>query len=163
MKAVAFALFAFLVATPFDQPSRRGRTVVGTWRLVAASATTAEGRQIATPYGPNPLGLLTYTADGSMAALISHSGRKPLSADRISSPTTERAEAFATFFAYAGSYSIDGQRVIHHVEISSVQNWVDTDLIRTTTFDGGRMTLRTPPLRVGGTLQTTELVWERTR
>lgn len=94
--------------------------------------------------------------------MISHGGRKPLSgADRIAAPAEERAEAFATFFSYGGRYSIEGDKVIHHVEISSVQNWVNTDLVRLIRFHGDRITLRTPPLSVGGVIRTTELVFER--
>lgn len=84
-----------------------------------------------------------------MTAMISYGGRKPLSGDRISSPASERAEAFAVFFAYAGRYSVDGDKIIHRVEISSVQNWVSTDMVRLVTFDGDRITLRTPALSVG--------------
>lgn len=99
-----------------------------------------------------------------MTAMISYSGRKPLSgADRIASPADERAEAFATFFAYAGRYSLARDQVIHHVEISSVENWVNTDMVRLIRFEGDRIRLRTPPLSVGGTVQTSELVWERVK
>ena len=98
-----------------------------------------------------------------MIAMISYGGRKPLSGDRISSPAAERADAFATFFAYAGRYSVNSDKVVHHVEISSVQNWVNTDMVRLVKFDGDRITLRTPPLSVGGTTQATDLVWERVK
>lgn len=56
-----------------------------------------------------------------------------------------------------------GGKVIHHVEVASVENWVGTDLVRTLQIDGERLTLGTPPLLVGGKIQTTELVWERLR
>ena len=75
----------------------------------------------------------------------------------------ERAEAFATSFSYAGRYSLAGDTIIHHVEIASVQNWVDTDLIRLVRLEGNKITLTTPPISVGGLIRTTELVWERIR
>jgi len=96
-----------------------------------------------------------------MTVLISHSGRTALSGDRISAPAAERAQAFATFLAYAGRYSLKEDKVIHHVEVSSVENWVNTDLVRTLALEGQRITLTTPPLSVGGRMQTTALVWER--
>ena len=138
--------------------------VVGTWKLVSASATTASGEMNEMPFGQNPKGLLTYTREGRMTAIISYGGRKLLSgADRIASPPEERAAAFATFFAYAGRYSITGNKVTHHVEVASVENWVNTDLVRVTEFEGDRMTLITPPLSVSGRMQTSKLVWERIR
>lgn len=97
-----------------------------------------------------------------MMAMISHSGRQVLSSgDRISASVEERARAFATFFAYAGRYNLAEGRVLHHVEIASVQNWVGTDLVRLVSLAGDRMTLTTPPLSVGGNTRTTSLVWER--
>ena len=50
-------------------------------------------------------GLLTYTADGRMMSITTKGGRKPLSVpDNVGAPAEERAEAFATMTAYAGSY-----------------------------------------------------------
>ena len=63
---------------------------------------------------------------------------------RIAAPTAEKAEAFATFFAYAGTYSVRHYQVVYHVEISSVPNWVGTDLVRTSKASGNTLTLTTP-------------------
>lgn len=161
MRTALQTIAAIAVAVQADLITQSRDGVVGTWKLMSASASTADGRLIDAPFGSSPTGLMTYTREGRMTAMISHGGRKPLSGDRISSPASERAEAFATFFAYAGRYSVNGDKVVHHVEISSVQNWVNTDMVRLVKFDGDRITLRTPPLSVGGTTQTTDLVWER--
>lgn len=155
--ALAVALSGDLVGQGRDR-------LVGTWRLASASAWTADGNTDKPPFGSSPTGILMYTAEGRMAALISYGGRKPLSgADRIAAPAEERAEAFATFFAYSGRYSLTGDKVVHHVEIASVENWVNTDLVRLIKLEGDRITLRTPPLSVGGTIITSELVWERVK
>jgi hypothetical protein len=132
--------------------------LVGTWTLVSASSAAPNGERDANPYGLSPSGLLTYTADGRVAALISYGGRKPLSA--LSSPQ-DQAEAFRTFFAYAGRYSLSGDQVTHHVEISSVQNYVGKDLPRTVRFEPDQIVLVTPPTAVNGKVQTVELIWQR--
>ena len=54
--------------------------LVGTWKLVSASSKTSKGEQGEAPYGLNPSGFLTYTADGRVTALISYGGRKLSSA-----------------------------------------------------------------------------------
>ena len=65
-----------------------------------------------------------------MIVIITTDGRKPLSVpDWISAPPDERAEAFATSVAYAGRYTPSGDKVIHHVEAASVQNFVNTDFV----------------------------------
>ena len=96
-----------------------------------------------------------------MSAVMSFGGRKPLStSDRFAARPEEKAEAFVTFFAYAGRYSVKAGKVYHHVEIASVQNWVNTDLVRDIQIDGDRITYRLPrPLN--GVMRTTELVYER--
>ncbi len=138
--------------------------IVGTWELARASATTEAGAAVADPFGINPTGLLIYTAEGRMSAIISHGGRKPLSiADRVSSPAEERGAAFSTFIAYAGRYTLSEDRVTHHVELSLVPNWVNTDLVRLVRFEGERMTLRTPPISIGGVSEVVDLLWERVR
>ncbi len=138
--------------------------LVGTWALVAVSSRTSTGERDDIPYGAHPTGFLTYTAEGRMSAIISYGERKPLSlADRHAAPMRERADAFASFLAYAGRYTLAGDTVIHHVEAASVQNWVGTDLVRVARLQSDRITLRTPPVSVGGQLRTVELTWKRLR
>jgi lipocalin-like protein len=135
-----------------------GDELVGTWELVSASTTTSAGERSETPYGPNPTGLLTYTADGRVTAMISHSGRKSLS---TLARLEEQAEAFKTFLAYAGRYKLNGDEVIHSVEISSIQSYVGKDLVRSVKFQGDQIILVTPPTPVKGKIQTFELIWRR--
>jgi hypothetical protein len=135
--------------------------LVGTWKLVSASTTTSTGERSETPYGMNPVGFLTYTDEGRIAAMISHSGRKALFSGGGS--LEEQAEAFKTFFGYAGRYTVSGDKVTHHVEISSIENYVGRDLVRNVKFHGDRITLVTPPTPVNGKTQIFELIWERLR
>jgi hypothetical protein len=136
--------------------------LVGTWRLVSACSAVASGGQSEPPYGVNPVGFLTYSEDGRVTALISHGGRKPLSIG-AKPPVLleEQAEAFKTFLAYAGRYSLSGDKVIHSIEISSIQNYVNKELVRSVKFQGDQIVLVTPPTMVNGKIQTMELVWER--
>jgi hypothetical protein len=132
--------------------------LIGTWKLVSASSTTSTGERNETPYGLNPAGFLTYSGDGRVTALISYGGRKPLS---VAAGTEEQAEAFKTFLAYAGRYTLSGEKVSHYVEVSSIQNYVGKDLVRTVKFQGDQVTLVTPPTRLNGKTQTIELIWQR--
>lgn len=94
--------------------------------------------------------------------MMSDDNRKPLSVlDRVTAPVEERAEAFATFVAYAGTYSTSDRKVVFHIEASSIQNWVHTDLTRTIGYQGNRMSLTTTPTVKGGVHQTIETIWER--
>lgn len=134
------------------------KKLIGTWSLVSASSTGSAGEKDAAPYGSTPSGLLTYTTDGRVSALISYDGRKPLSPG---ASVQEKAEAFNTFIAYAGRYTLQDDQVTHHVEVSSVQNYVKRDLVRSIRFEEDRIVLITPPTPVNGKVQTVELVWQR--
>jgi Lipocalin-like domain len=133
--------------------------LVGTWKLVSASSTTSAGEPSEVPYGPSPVGFLTYTGDGRVTVLISYNGRKSLPFG--GGTQEERAEAFNTFLAYAGRYSISGDKVTHYIEVSSIQNYVNKELVRNVKFQGDRIILTTPPTPVNGKIQTIELIWQR--
>ena len=133
--------------------------LLGTWKLVSASSTTSSGERSETPYGPNPVGFLTYTTDGRVTAMISNTGRTSLS---IGGGTLEeQAEAFKTFLAYAGRYTLSGDKVTHYIEISSIQNYVGKDLVRSVKFQGDQIILVTLPTPVNRKIQTVELIWQR--
>lgn len=135
-----------------------GSRLLGTWRLLSASSITASGERDDAPYRDGPTGFLAYTADGRVSALISYGGRKPLG---MAAGTEEQAEAFKTFFAYAGTYVLKEDKVVHRIELSSIQNYVGRDLVRSVKFGDDQITLITPPTLVNGKTQTVELIWLR--
>lgn len=157
------AMVLIAMAYPSNGNAQSKDALVGTWKLVSATDTTEKG-EVRGAYGPNPTGFITYTADGRMMAIITNDGRKPLSVpDQVSAPAEERAEAFATLVAYAGAYTVTGDKVIHHVEVAWMQNVVNMDLVRfIVNLQGDRVTLRTTPFSRGGVQVAHEdLVWER--
>ena len=136
--------------------------LVGTWTLVSATETTEKSER-SDAFGRDPIGFLTYTADGRMMGIISYARRKPLSVpDSVAAPAEERAEAFATFGAYAGTYTLETDRVIHHVDAAWLENWVGTDQIRILAkLQDDQLILRTNPYLSRGRTVTAELVWQR--
>ena len=63
-----------------------------------------------------------------MMGIINYGARKAFSS--MPPPEQERAEAFSTFLAYAGRYTVSGDSIIHHVEAAWRQDWVNTDQVR---------------------------------
>ncbi|MGH9738280.1 MAG: lipocalin-like domain-containing protein [Candidatus Acidiferrales bacterium] len=131
--------------------------IIGTWNLISASSSTPKGERIGAPYGANPVGLLTYTQNGRVAVTISYDGRKPLS---LSSSIEDQAEAYKTFVGYAGRYVLGEGRITHFIEVSSIQSYVNKELVRFIALDGDRINLVTPPTLVNGKIQTIQLCWE---
>jgi hypothetical protein len=145
-------------AAPDGVSESKAAALVGTWKLVSASSVASNGQRNETPYGAGPAGFLSYSEDGRVTALISYGGRKPL---RAIPQVEEQAEAFKTFLAYSGQYTLSEDKVIHHVEICSIPNYVGKDLVRSVTFQGDQILLLTPPTLVNGTIQSVELIWQR--
>lgn len=156
-----FSVAAALLLLSANARAQDTNSVVGSWKLVSVTATTAEGKTIAVPMGEHPTGFLTYTADGRMSLLITHQGRPNLSGDRLDSPMEERANAFSTMVAYAGSYRIEGNRLTHKLEAASSENWVGIELPRVVSFDGNRIKLEAPMQERHGVVQKFEQVWQR--
>lgn len=117
-----------------------GNPLLGTWRLRSHVVTTAAGVR-SHPYGESPSGYLSYSADGRMQVIGAAQERAipagPSPTDR------ERAALHDTLFAYAGRYTIDGGRVVHHVDISWNETWTGSDQVRLFEVRGNTLTLTT--------------------
>ena len=143
--------------------------LLGTWKLISVTATHPDGTVEPEVFGANPIGYITYTPEGKMMVIFSQSDRPPLSgnarsplSDAIHSvPAEERAQAFTTFNAYAGTYTISENTVTHHVEVASMPNRIGQNLTRTFTLNGNQVTLKTPPSKSDDVPKVFELVWER--
>ena len=161
LHAAIFSLF--LLFSPELIAQTNMNALIATWKLVSARDTTDKGEVIEAPYGKNPTGFLTYSADGRMMAIITNDGRKFLSGGADTSPVEEMAAAFATLIAYAGRYTVEGDKVIHHLDAAWVPNVVNRDLVRfIVKVEENRLTLRAAPFtRKGVQIAQEELVWER--
>jgi hypothetical protein len=135
--------------------------LIGTWKLKSQVWTlTATGEKI-NQMGEHPNGYLSYSADGRMYAIITAENRvKPDAAN----PTDEqRVELYKTMIAYAGTYRVEADKVIHHVDISYNEARTGTDLIRFFKLDGNILTITTPPFKnpQDGREVRSVLVWEK--
>ena len=139
--------------------------LVGTWRLVDWTVTVGERSR--RPWRGKAIGLLTYTEDGRMWAALMATDRPDVPTKTLSAaPPKIRAAAASGFVTYAGSYSVDGDDVVHHVEVSLLPNWVGTDERRhigwVETDNGTDLELTTPPTDTdGGRVAIQRLQWTR--
>jgi hypothetical protein len=135
--------------------------LLGTWKLVSVISRDIASGATVDFFGPDPLGYISYSADGRMMAVIVRSGRqKPAGA----SATPAESEALLkSLVSYAGTFSISGNEITHHVELSWNESWTGTHQTRLFRFDGKRLHLDTPPSPdpVAGTMSVRSMVWER--
>lgn len=135
--------------------------LVGTWRLVSFDVQNNDG-VVTHPFGPEPLGFITYTVDGYMAVQFGRRARPTLASDDWwAAPPAEIALVAQEYFAYCGTYELHEGEVVHHVEVSLMPNLVGKEQVRRVAIHGDTLTLSTPPTPVGGQLQVASLVWHR--
>ena len=134
----------------------------GTWRLRSFTRTMAATGQKVQAFGKRPSGYLTYSRDGRMVGILVKEGRTKL-ADISKATEKERVELFNTMIAYAGTFSVEGNRVTHHVDISWNEAWTGTEQIRNITLEGRKLFIRSDGQARGfdGNLATVELEWEK--
>ncbi len=130
--------------------SQADNPLLGTWHLVRWEIAYGDGRAATLPFGAQAIGLISYTADGTMQACIARGDRQRLSSDSVrSAPEAECLAAFESYFQYAGPYEIRAvqgaagqQQVVHHVTHSLNPNFVGTQQVRNMTFAAdGSLTL----------------------
>jgi hypothetical protein len=131
---------------------------VGTWKLISWEATQPDGT-IQYPYGKDVVGYLIYTADGYVSVEIMGSDRQqsdpnfPLEfASDQTLPDPDRARAYSTYLSYCGTYTVEGNRVTHHLKVGLIPSWTGSEQVRHFKFDHGRLILA-----VGNH----KLTWER--
>src|SRR5262245_3771202 len=111
--------------------------------------------------GPNPVGYINYGADGRMLVLTVASGRRKPAGPKATS--TEVEALFRSMTSYGGTYTIHGNELTHHVDVSWNQSWTGTDQKRVARFDGNRVDLSTPPSLdpITGMMSMRTMTWEK--
>lgn len=125
------------------------QSIVGTWKLLHATARDAAGAARPLPYGGKALGRLTLTADGRMMSVVCD-GQTEL-------PAGVRRE----YSSYCGTYTYHGQRLVTRVDAASDPTRIGSDQVRGVRFEGERMVLIPPPRLTGESEEHREITWER--
>ena len=134
---------------------------VGTWKLVEQKHIYKDGT-VWYPMGEKAIGQLIYSADGYMSGILCRPDRPRFVSQELYGGLDSELLAAATgFVSYAGRYRIDGNKVIHTVEISFFPNWIGTDQVRYFELKEGKLTLATREFEAQGKAQKAYLLWEK--
>ena len=95
--------------------------------------------------GPDPVGYLTYGADGRVHAIVVSKDRAASAA--LPPNNDEKLRLFDSMLAYAGTYTLDSEKVVHHLDISWNQAWTGTDQVRFYRIEGRRLTITGAPAK----------------
>ena len=118
--------------------------ILGSWRMtswVTRDVATGE-RQGA--LGQNPRGTVVYTRQRVTFLITKNNRARP---EQLPPSDEEKIALFDTMFAYSGAYTVESDRVVHHVDVSWNEAWSGTDQVRFCKVDEQTLTYTSPPAK----------------
>ena len=155
LQVLAWAAASILspaLAADYDLP--------GTYELVSSSVKYLDTGEVVPDQGAR--GFIMYGADGRMLVLNTYGGRpKPESSEKMTDD--QRIGLFRTMLAYGGTYTFDGTKIEHHVDICWDEVRCGTTVVRDVARDGDRLiyTTRPAPSAFNGRMCVYTLVWQK--
>ncbi|RSK38115.1 hypothetical protein EJA01_03025 [Rhodovulum iodosum] len=110
--------------------------------MVSWTREVVETGAVSDVLGPAPIGYIAYHADGRMMATVFSRSRPAGTGAPLR--TEQKARLFDTMLAYVAAYTLEEDRVIHHVEAAWNPDW-EIDLSRPFTLDGDRLFISGAP------------------
>src|SRR5215211_6808527 len=102
--------------------------LLGTWKMTLWEQEVVATGERRHALGPDPVGFINYSSDGRVYVIVIAKDRAPPVGP---APTDEeKIRLFDTMLAYAGTYTLDGDKVVHHIDASWNQAWTGTDQVR---------------------------------
>ena len=124
-------------AKPLSRDLIQGSWMMTSW--VTRDVVTGE-RQDA--LGRNPRGIVVYTPERVVFLILKNSRARP---ERLPPSEEEKIALFDTMFAYSGGYTVESDRIVHHVDLSWNEAWTGTDQVRFCKVDESTLTYTSSP------------------
>jgi hypothetical protein len=138
--------------------------LLGVWSLVNYTDEQS-GSEDTLPFGPDPQGILIYTADGFVSAQLMRTGRPAFHSSDWHHGTPEEYQASGSgYIAYCGTFEVDEENatVAHIPSVSLLPNLINGRQCRSIDLEGDRLVLRAAGAPVaGGVYVTSRLEWKR--
>jgi hypothetical protein len=130
--------------------------LVGSYKLLSMRIDINDGTSDPEYFGKCPSGTMVVTGT-RLIAIIAHSARLAGRSE------AQKAKLLDSLIAWAGSYRIDGEKIVCNVDISANQTWTGTEQIRFFEVKGVNLMLKTPPMPQADASVTVvaSLNWER--
>jgi hypothetical protein len=158
-----FVAFCMAAASAGDTAADLQKEFAGSWKLISIEAPAARNGQT-TPGKPS--GIIMFDNTGHMSVQLIR-GDRPAFAGGGNGTAEERAQAYASYTAYYGTYTFEPENrvVIYHLENSLNPAQVGTAYVRYFEFKGNRLTLSVAEDGRGGRRAfkdtTQHFIWER--
>ncbi len=135
--------------------------IEGVWKLKKYSRRFLDTGEVHSDMLPQAY--ILYTPGGFMMSITVEENRQPPAGEVLTDE--ERVRLFKSIIsAYSGSYVVEGDTVIHDVELSWNEAWTGTKQVRRFAVNGGELTIETTPRTAGTDTRQfiNTLTWERT-
>ena len=117
-------------------------SISGVWKLKSYRRRYLDTGEVRTDMLPHAY--ILYTPGGFMMSITVEENRKAPAGAILTDE--ERVRLFNTIVsAYSGRYTVEGDRVIHTVDISWNEAWTGTQQVRRFKVDGDKLTIETAP------------------
>ena len=127
--------------------------LLGTWELLDWRSFR-DGEFYKFPMGEDGKGQLIYTREGVMSGFLMRADF----GDELPGSDTKASRCLS----YAGTFRIEGDEVIHDVNLATIPEWLGTPLIRTMEWREDQLLLKTTPQQGrDGHKYSNELLWGR--
>jgi hypothetical protein len=117
--------------------------LLGTWKMISWKKEFVASGNAVDALGPDPQGFITYTADGRVSVIVVPRDR-PAPAS-LPPSDAEKVRLFDSLFAYAGTYTLGDDKVVHHLDTTWNQSWTGTDQVRFYKLSGNRLSIHGAP------------------
>jgi hypothetical protein len=142
LAAISLALAGLNCPVSAEESSR---SVVGTWSITSLSYRILDTDERVQPFGDQVNGLIHYSPGGHMAVFLQKKNLPMPSYNDYSD--AGRAQIHKEIIgAYAGTYSVDGNKVTHHISAAWRPDWVGQDQVRYVDVKGDTLTITSAPL-----------------
>jgi hypothetical protein len=133
------------VVPKLSLPNEPRERLIGTWKMVSWSIEDLISGEKSPGLGENPAGYITYSAEGRVMVLILRADRKKPAG--LVPTDAEKVALYDGMFAYSGTYLVDEERVLHHIDMSWNEAWTGTTQIRFLSLKGDELTYISAPAR----------------
>jgi len=116
--------------------------LLGSWKLTSWMTRDVATGERQEALGQNPQGTIVYTPERVTFLILKNNRKRPR---RLPPSDEEKIALFDTMFAYSGSYTVQSDRVVHHIDMSSNEAWSGTEQPRFCNVDEHTLTYTSPP------------------
>ena len=135
--------------------------IEGVWKLKKYARRFLDTGEVRTDMLPQAY--ILYTPGGFMMSITVEEKREPPAGEVLTDE--ERVRLFSSIIsAYSGSYVVEGDTVIHSVDLSWNESWTGTRQVRKFRVTGDELVIETTPRMAGTDARQfiNTLTWERT-